>query len=181
VSLATSIRRLRPADAQDYRALMLEAYERHPAAFTSSAEERGALPLSWWEARLAEAPDAPDLVLGGFAGATLAGAAGMSFETRVKARHKATLFGMYVQPAFRQLGLGAQLVAAALASARERDGVGLVQLTVTSGNRNAQALYERAGFLPFGIEPYAVAVAGGYVSKVHMWCNLGLDPAHSLA
>jgi hypothetical protein len=46
------IRRLVPDDAQAYRALMLEAYERHPDAFTSTATERAALPLSWWEARL---------------------------------------------------------------------------------------------------------------------------------
>jgi hypothetical protein len=35
-----------------YRDLMLEAYAAHPDAFTSSAVERAALPLAWWERRL---------------------------------------------------------------------------------------------------------------------------------
>lgn len=65
-----------------------------------------------------------------------------------------------------------RLVPAALAHARARNGVKLVQLTVTHGNSAAQALYERCGFVEFGLEPYAVAVGPEFVSKVHMWCNL---------
>ena len=47
------VRRLVPADAVAYRARMLDAYERHPGAFTSTVAERGALPLRFWEERLA--------------------------------------------------------------------------------------------------------------------------------
>ena len=39
-----------------YRALMLEGYERHPDAFTSSAAERAAFPMAWWESRLDVSP-----------------------------------------------------------------------------------------------------------------------------
>ena len=45
-------------------------------------------------------------VVGAFQDAKLAGVAGLSFESREKIRHKATLFGMYVPPRFRGLGLG---------------------------------------------------------------------------
>lgn len=166
------IRRLVPDDAQAYRALMLEAYERHPDAFTSTATERAALPLSWWEARLDASPGAHQIVLGAFAGERLAGAAGLLFETREKSRHKANLFGMYVAPSSRHAGFGRQLVQAALAQAAARDGVKLVQLTVTQGNAAAQALYERCGFASFGVEPFAVAVGGVYLGKIHMWRSL---------
>ncbi len=167
-----NIRRLVPADAWPYRTLMLEAYAKHPAAFTSSAEERGALPLKWWEARLDVAPDAATVVLGAFDGERLAGAAGIDFETRAKARHKATLFGMMVPAAARGRGVGQALVEAALALARARNGVLLVNLTVTEGNTKAQALYERCGFVVFGVEPLAVAVGTTFVAKVHMWRDL---------
>jgi ribosomal protein S18 acetylase RimI-like enzyme len=167
-----NIRRLVPADAAQYRALMLEAYAQHPAAFTSSAEERGALPLAWWEARLDVAPDASTVVLGAFEGDRLAGAAGLEFETRAKARHKATLFGMMVPATSRGRGIGQALVEAALALARARAGVLLVNLTVTEGNRPAQALYERCGFVVFGVEPLAVAVGATFVAKTHMWRDL---------
>jgi RimJ/RimL family protein N-acetyltransferase len=166
------IRRLAPPDAVRYRTLMLEAYDRHPEAFTSSVAERAALPLSWWQARLSDGGSAGDIVIGGFVDDSLAGVVGLSFEKREKAKHKATLFGMYVPPDFRQSGVGSKLVRAALEVARGRAGVRVVQLTVTEGNPAAQALYERCGFVAFGVEPLAVAVNDGFVSKVHMWREL---------
>jgi ribosomal protein S18 acetylase RimI-like enzyme len=165
-----TVRRLVPTDAADYRELMLEAYARHPEAFTSSASERAVLPLSWWQARLDTSPLAGQIVMGAFHGEQLAGAAGLQFEQREKARHKANLFGMYVDPASRQGGHGRELVAAALACAASREGVRLVQLTVTAGNVAAQRLYEQCGFVSFGLEPFAVALDGAYFAKVHMWC-----------
>lgn len=163
------IRRLLPPDAPAYRALMLEGYARHPDAFTSSAAERAALPLSWWQERLDPSPLAAQVVLGAFDGSALAAAAGLQFERREKARHKAELFGMYVGPAARGAGTGRRLVAALLDEAAAREGVRIVQLTVTEGNAAAQALYERCGFRPFGTEPFAVAFGAAYLSKVHMW------------
>ena len=167
-----TIRRLALPDLHAYRALMLDAYEHHPDAFTSSAAERAALPIAWWESRLADTPQSPEIVLGAFHAGRLVGAGGLSFEPREKARHKATLFGMYVAPAARQHGFGRQLVLAALAAAKAREGVILVQLTVTDCNGAARSLYEQCGFATFGVEPLAVAVGAGFVAKVHMWCDL---------
>ncbi|WP_431276390.1 N-acetyltransferase family protein [Variovorax ureilyticus] len=165
-----TIRRLLPADAEAYRALMLEGYARHPDAFTSTATEREALPLSWWEKRLDASPAAEQVVFGVFVGDVLAGAAGLQFQAREKARHKADLFGMYVVPSARGAGFGRQLVLALLDEAAAREGVRVVQLTVTEGNAAAQTLYAHCGFTPFGVEPFAVALGGVYLSKVHMWC-----------
>jgi RimJ/RimL family protein N-acetyltransferase len=167
------IRRLLPADVPAYRALMLEAYARHPEAFMSSAAERAALPLAWWEARVKEDPDANEMVFGAFDGVSLLGVAGLSFETREKARHKATLFGMYVRPEGRKSGTGRALVHAVLTQARRRPGVRLLQLTVTHGNAAAERLYEHCGFVPFGLEPNALMLPGGFHAKLHMWCDLG--------
>ncbi len=167
------IHRLTPTQASAYRALMLQAYALHPEAFTSSVTERSVLPLAWWQARLSESDAANDLVFGAFEGYELRGAAGLSFDTREKARHKATLFGMYVPTQFQGHGLGRQLVEAVLSYARSRAGVKLVQLTVTQGNAPAQTLYASCGFEVFGTEPMAVAVGDHFVNKVHMWCKLG--------
>ena len=163
---------LEPKHAPEYRALMLQAYAQHPDAFTSSVAEREGLPLLWWETRLSAEADAKDVVFGAFCDGALVGAVGLSFDSREKARHKALLFGMVVTTAQRRLGLGQQLVAAALDCARSRRGVLVVQLTVTQGNAQAQALYARNGFVEFGVEPYAVAVGPQFVSKVHMWLQL---------
>ena len=135
-----TVRRLVPTDAADYRELMLEAYARHPEAFTSSASERAVLPLSWWQARLDTSPLAGQIVMGAFHGEQLAGAAGLQFEQREKARHKAHLFGMYVPHAMRKGGIGKALVLAILEYAQQRAGVKVVQLSVTDGNAAAQGL-----------------------------------------
>lgn len=175
---ADVVRRLVPADAVAYRARMLDAYERHRSAFTSTAAERGALPLRWWEERLAPGDDTADVVYGAFDASGLVGAAGLSFERRERARHKATLFGMSVAESARQAGFGRRLVLALLDHARQRPGLRLVQLTVTEGNDAAQRLYERCGFQSFGVEPLAIALDGQLLGKVHMWCDL-LQPGHS--
>jgi ribosomal protein S18 acetylase RimI-like enzyme len=167
-----TIRRLAPPDAPAYRALMLEAYGRHPDAFTASVEERGGLPLAWWEARVQPGDAVAEMVLGGFEGGMLLGVVGLSFEARPKLRHKAHLFGMYVAPEARGRGWGEQLVRAVLAQAAARPGVRQVQLTVSEGNAAAEALYARCGFVRFGVEPRAMAHGDGFVAKVHMACDL---------
>lgn len=163
------IQRLDATHALDYRALMLEAYDRHPHAFTSSVRERACMPLSWWESRLTDKLDA---VLGAFEDNRLAGIAGLAFEPREKARHKATLFGMYVSASVRQRGLGYELVQSVLAEARTHQGLRLIKLTVTAGNDPALKLYRRCGFIQFGLEPMAVRVGEEYFDKIHMWREL---------
>ena len=166
------IRRLVPADTGAYRSLMLEAYDAHPDAYTSSVAERSPLPMSWWASRVRDDVSASEMVIGAFARDTLVGVAGLAFEPREKAKHKATLFGMYVPAAHRNRGLGRRLVIEALAHAKDRPVTRLVQLTVTDGNAAAEALYASCGFVRFGVEPFAVAVEKRFVAKVHMWRDL---------
>ena len=163
------IQRLRPENAPAYRDLMLAAYAAHPDAFTSSPSERQALPVAWWEDRVSLSTEANECVFGAFVADELVGAAGLSFQTRERIRHKCSVFGMVVRSSHRRLQLGDRLLHAVLEAARQRHGVTLVQLTVTEGNRTAVALYERHGFVEFGAEPQAVNTPTGMVTKLHMW------------
>jgi predicted adenylyl cyclase CyaB len=167
---AVNVRRLQPDDAPAHRALMLEAFAGHPEAFTSTADERAALPLAWWQARLA--PGSREALFGAFVGDRLAGTVGLALEPRARTRHKALLFGMYVAPAYRARGLGGRLVDAALQHARATPGVELVQLTVTDRNVAALELYRSRGFVQWGAEPRAVTLEGGHAAKLHLWCDL---------
>src|SRR3954471_12860801 len=92
---AIAIVRLTPGEAQPYRALMLEAYAREPEAFTSTPDERAALPLAWWERRLGAEDDSAGF--GAFDGEDLVGAVVLEREGRSKTRHKGTIVGMYVR------------------------------------------------------------------------------------
>lgn len=167
--MSSSIERLQPRHAAAYRALMLEGYTLHPEAFTSSTDERAALPLSWWEARLDDKDDALEVVLAITDQQTILGVVGLAFNNREKARHKVSLFGMYVPQNQQHKGLGHQLVHAALNHASLRPHASLIQLTVSEHNTAALRLYEQSGFTVFGLEPLAVAIDDGFISKVHMW------------
>jgi len=170
-----TIERLSPCHAVDYRTLMLEAYAACLEAFTSSVADRERLPLAWWEARLSAEPAAKERVIGAFDGGEVAGVAGLRFEQREKIRQKVTPFGMYVRPHCRAQGVGRRLVLSAIAHARGRSGVTVIQPTVTEGNDAALALYESCGFVRFGVEPLAIGVDSRYLAKVHMWCRIDLD------
>lgn len=151
---------------------MLEAYTLHPKSFTSKPEEQAIRSRRWWRQRLDDDPTATRLVIGALEGAKLCGAVGLSFGKRAKVQHKASVFGLYVAARYRGQGLGRRLMEAVLTEARNRPGLKIVQLTVTEANHAAERLYEEVGFVAFGLEPYAIAVDGGFLNKVHLWRRL---------
>ena len=161
-----TLRRLIGADAPAYRELRLRGLWEHPDAFTSSYEEDSARPLAATETRLAA--DSGDAIWGAFAGGVLAGMVGLGRESRMKARHKAVVFGMYVAPEHGGRGVGAALLRHLIDEARRQPGLEQLTLTVTDTNDAARALYERAGFRSFGIEPRAVRIGDTYHGKIHM-------------
>ena len=168
----TQIRRLGPGDVHAYRDLMLHAYEASPESFTSSRAERERLPLSWWENRLSDSPQATDAVFGSLTAQGLIGVCALARQTGEKTAHKVKVLGMFVHPSARGSGHGAALLSTVLAFALELPHARIAQLTVSEGNEAAITLYERQGFKAFGTEPMAVALANGYVNKIHMWRQL---------
>jgi ribosomal protein S18 acetylase RimI-like enzyme len=150
-----------------YRALMLEAYELAADAFTSTAQERQAEPMSWWLRRIA-APSGLNLAFGAFDGQRLVGTVGLEFSAKPKTRHSALVLGMYVTPAARGRGLAARLMQAAVAEARSRPGLRSLTLTVTEGNEAAIGLYRSTGFVAWGVEPEAILTPSGFKGKVFM-------------
>jgi RimJ/RimL family protein N-acetyltransferase len=78
-------------------------------------------------------------------------------ETR---KHIGTL-GMGLLPEFRKRGVGAQLLAAAIATAWSR-GLSRIELTVREDNLDAKALYERMGFEHEGIHKKSMLVGTRY-------------------
>lgn len=165
------IRPLAPSDAPAFRDLRLRALREHPQAFTSSHDEDQQLPLAATGQRLQ--PGQALRFWGAFDGDALRGMVGLEREQRAKNRHKACVVGMYVAPEAAGRGIGAALIDRLLSEARA-SRIELLVLTVTEGNDAATALYERAGFHSFGVEPDALRVDGRSFGKRHMY--LGLAP-----
>jgi ribosomal protein S18 acetylase RimI-like enzyme len=154
----TSDIRIRPLSADDFadfKALRLEALRDSPEAFSASYEENLARPDDYFLALMGAAPD---IVLGAFDGAALVGKAGFQIEKGLKSRHKGFMWGVYVAPAWRGRGVGANLVRGILDHARRH--VEILRSAVTATNANAAELYHRLGFETYGVEPLALRVAG---------------------
>ncbi len=155
-----------PADAAAYRALRLRALAEFPDAFTSSVEEEAPRAEEWSRKRLEPRQD--HVLLAAFVNGVLAGTAGLERRPRIKERHKALLYGMYVAPEHAGRRIGRRLVDAILAEARRWPGLEQITLTVTRSNARAQRLYLDAGFITFGIEHRAMKVGDTYFDKEHM-------------
>lgn len=163
-----TVRRLAPTDAAEFIRLRCEALDDAPFAFEASADDDFAGSDEFVRESLAR-PN--QTILGAFA-PELAGAVGVFRERSRKAAHKARLWGLYVRPEFRRLGLGLILVRQAVEFARSIDGVSILELSVSEKAATATALYERLGFRVWGVEPAALRVAGEEVAERHMRLDL---------
>lgn len=165
------VRELGAADAGAFQALRLRGLAECPSAFAASHDEECGRPVAEIADRLRAEPGR--CVLGAFRDAGLVGCLGVDRERKRKLSHKAFLWGMYVAPEARRAGAGGALVAAALRRARAMAGVRQVTLGVNAANAPALALYERMGFLPYGVERGFLLVDGVLHDEVLMACALG--------
>jgi GNAT superfamily N-acetyltransferase len=152
------VRLLGPADAAAYRALRLDALQRHPCAFRASFDEEASQSLEELAARLAA-----DAVFGAYCDGALCGLAGLEIPQARNKRHKGTLFGVYVCPDRRRNGLGTVLVSCVIEHARTR--VDQLHAAVVLTAEPARALYRKLGFEPYGLEPRALKVGDEYFDQ----------------
>jgi ribosomal protein S18 acetylase RimI-like enzyme len=156
-----TIRRLRSDDAAAFKAIRLEALKANPELFGSTFELEDKMHVEWFAGRLEDAH-----VIGAFRDGELVGLVGFSIQQGQPKAHKGRLWGMYVRPRSRRLGVGRLLVSALLDVARE--SVELIQLTVVKENQPARMLYESVGFLEFGMEHKASKHGDKYYDEAHM-------------
>lgn len=165
---AVTLRPLTEADLPAYKALRDLGLRHDPTAFNSDYETAMTLPASRYAQRLGQPPQ-DHFILGAFGSdGALLGAVVCEREPRAKKRHEAALVGMVVAPAARGQGVGGALLADFERLARQLPGLRQVVLSVTADNAHAIHLYERAGFVRYGLQPRALLVDGRYHDKALM-------------
>jgi len=161
---AVHIEPITPGSFAAWRTLRLRALKDHPDAFGASWEWYAGLSEADSQKHFASRQGPRSETWGAFADdGTLLGTVGIFCDSGPKQAHRAHIWGMYVAPEARGQRIGERLIEAAVAFARTIDGVLQVHLAVTSHNTSAKRLYERMGFVRYGIDPRVLVVDGvGY-------------------
>lgn len=183
-----NVRLLTPADAAAYVAHRREMLLDAPWAFCASPESDRGSRIEHVRTSLEQAAQAaaqPGAVSSATAlppGYAIVGAFNQRHElvsscvllreAAQKRAHIAMLLAVYTTASARGQGLSSRVIAAALDHARTWSGVSVVQLAVSEGSPAARRVYERLGFVAWGVEPDALRVDGRSYSETHMALRL---------
>lgn len=158
------IRPLTATDVHSFVEMRKQSLDNEPLAF-------GADPLQIIEVDEARrsllSKNDEDFILGYFDGDKLGGILGLMRNSNPKRKHKALIWGMYVDDAYRNLGVGKRLMETALAMAKQIDGLRKITLTASSSAIPANRLYTRFGFTEFGRERDAIAWEDDSIDEIH--------------
>lgn len=152
-----SIRRLQQKDADVYRALRLHGLQNDPRAFTGCYDEESKWSLTEFRKRIKI-----HVIAGAFVADELVGIFALHFNTPQKLRHKAMLWGMYVHPTARGLGVAKLLMQWLLGYAKGVPDLERIILAVTASNTVVARWYETLGFQRYAVELKAVKFGADY-------------------
>jgi ribosomal protein S18 acetylase RimI-like enzyme len=162
-----NIRRLISKDLNTFFNLRLEALLNSPTAFLASYEEEKSLAASFYEKPIMQ-NKIGNLILGAFIDQNLIGFIGVYQEEKQKTKHKANIWGMYVQPSYRNQGVGKMLMDNLFAYIRNNLNSVVINISVEASNLAAKKLYESYGFKTWGIEPKAMKINDEFYDEAHM-------------
>ena len=89
-------------------------------------------------------------------------------EHKLKKKHKAIIWGMYVSPAFRGKGIVKKLLLEVIRRAKNIDGLSKIMLSVTQAQEKALGFYEYLGFVKYSVEKDAIRVDGQKIDEIFM-------------
>jgi ribosomal protein S18 acetylase RimI-like enzyme len=161
-----TIRSLTADDASNFKALRVLAATVSPTAILPTRAEEEHRSIEEISARIECTPT--QAVFGAFDGDTLVGITGVRREALVQASHKATIWGVFVDPSQRGKGLARALLNAATSHASQAWNCAQLILCVNAENTPAKQLYQSMGFTTYGVEPGAMQVDGRFYDEALM-------------
>lgn len=145
---------LTPEDQPQWRQVRIEALERFPEAFLTTAEEQRTRAASDDRAQLAQGR-----WRGLFHEGKLIGIGALIPMRYAAAAHRFEIGALYVSEVFWGTDAAQSFLDALEAEARQKGALQL-ELSVAASNPRAIRFYERSGFERFGTQPRAIFVDG---------------------
>ena len=146
------------ADAENFRALRLQALRDHPDAFSADSAFNAAQPIAYWEQRLSDV-GRQGMIFFAESQPGLVGMCGVRRESSPATQHSATVWGVFVREQWRGLRIAENLIQQCVSWASV-NGVSSLRLGVVTTNSSAVRCYRRCGFIVYGVEPQAISVNG---------------------
>jgi ribosomal protein S18 acetylase RimI-like enzyme len=173
---AFTIRLLTLSDLPAYKALREQSLKDFPEAFTSDYAAERLRSVESFAQRITQPEVFGNKLWGAFdTSGQIVGSIGIETHARAQQKHIASLVGMFVSPSAQGQGIATKLVAYCAEFLRATGQFDQIILTVTASNIHVVRLYERAGFVRYGLLPRAICVSGVFHDKLLM--RLELRPA----
>jgi ribosomal protein S18 acetylase RimI-like enzyme len=135
---------LQPNQWEQYREIRLEALLNSPQAFSTTYQQMVDKPDTFWQDRLTNAAAGKDsYLLFAQVNGRMVGMIGAFLSNE---SDRAMIVSVYVTPVYRGQGVSKTMMEAILSELSQRQDIQIVELTVTSGQEPAIALYRRFGF-----------------------------------
>lgn len=166
------IRKLSAKDWAEYKKFRILSLEESPQFFQNGVNDELSLPNEVWKSRVNHSKNG--YIIGAFVNSKLVGTAGFTREQKEKICHKSFVWGVYVDSEHRGKGVATKLLELIVREFNHTNGINVIQLTVSSKNREAISLYEKAGFEKYGIELDAIRVNGISYDEILM-CYVKVD------
>ena len=165
-----NIRKLTNEDWKEYWRLRLIALKNHSEAFGACYEDYVNQSEEYLFNRFVNSyltPIEDSVIFGAFEGDQLVGVMGIARESNRKQRHKATVWGVYVDDDFRGQGIAQNLMTEIIQIAMDWDGVLQILLSAEKNNVSAIGLYESFGFERYGVEPRYAFINDVFYDEVY--------------
>jgi ribosomal protein S18 acetylase RimI-like enzyme len=147
--------------------MRIESLYDSPSAFLASPETELSQGVEVFRERIQNGGN-ENLIIGCFDGDNILGSVGLFRESAVKARHKGTIWGVYVKPGYRGREIGRKLLQSAIEAARDVMKLKKIDLSVDASREPAKRLYASLGFKKWGCEELAVQIEGEYFDEEYM-------------
>lgn len=155
------MRLLSKSDSMLLKEIRLEALLRYPENYLSSYEEESLGTNQQWEEVIEQ-----NKIYGLFVDDQLVSTVCLSPKTAFKHKHKGEIWGVYTKPAFQGRGFAYQLLTYVLEQAQKY--LDICYLTCTKNNQTAFKIYQKLGFIIYGIELKSIYVNKQYYDEYLM-------------